>query len=158
MHPFPLVRGWRVEPSPDRAYLDVVDATGHPRARVAGPGPRRLTPRGRQVLQVLLPDGSATTLTNGTRWWGGRRARTRGILPLAGSTYVLQHRSSRRARVLRDGAWIATALREVAGPRIEVRTVLTPDDELACALFGHVLRPGRGSVLGGLVEVLGSGP
>ena len=158
MHPFPLVRDWRVEPSPDRSYLDVVDATGHSRARVVGLGRHRLTPRGRQVLPVLLPDGSATTLTNGTRWWGGRRARTRGILPLAGSTYVLQHRSSRRARVLRDGAWIATALREVAGPRIEVRTVLTPDDELACALLGHVLRPGRGSVLGGLVEVLGSGP
>ncbi|SSC21511.1 Hypothetical protein KLENKIAIHU_80, partial [Klenkia terrae] len=155
---FPLVRGWQVVPRPDRTSLDVLDATGRPRARVVGLRPRRTTPAGREVLQVLLPDGSATTLTNGTRWWGGRRARTRGLLPLAGHAYVLQHRTGRRARVLRDGAWIATARRDVPGPTIEVRTVLTPDDELACALLAHVLRPGRDSVLGNLAELLNGFP
>ena len=158
MHPFPLVRGWRVVPTPDRTVIDLVDGTGRSRARVLDLHPRRLTPAGRQVLRVLLPDGSATTLRNGTRWWGGRRARTRGLLPLAGHGYVFQHRTGRRARVLRDGVWIATARRDVPGPTVEVRTVLTPDDELACALFAHVLRPGRDSVLGGLPELLNGVP
>ncbi|MCW2583548.1 MAG: hypothetical protein JWQ53_2338 [Klenkia sp.] len=36
--------------------------------------------------------------------------------------------------------------------------MLTPDDELACALSGGVLRPGRDSVPGGLAQVLGSIP
>ncbi len=157
MQPFLRVQDWSVHRPPDHAHLELRDPTGTPRARVLGLGPRRLHPRARQVLDVQLPDGSATTLRNGLRRWGTRRGRTRGVLPLAGSVYELQHRTGRRARVLRDGAWIATARREVRGDSVEVRTPVTPDDELACALLVHVLRPGRASVLGGVAEVFAGG-
>lgn len=157
VQPFLLVRDWRLDKPPDRSYLSLLDGTGAERARVHGLGRFRVHPRARQVVEVQLPDGSTTTLRNGVRRWGTRRARTRGLLPLGGAHYVFEHRTSRRARVLRGGTWIATAHHEIRGPVVELRTVLTPDDELACALFAHVLRPGRTSVLGGVAEALAGG-
>ncbi|SDP59132.1 hypothetical protein SAMN05660199_04318 [Klenkia soli] len=153
------LRGWTSTPAPgEPGWLDVTDGAGVQRARVSGLRRRRTTAAARQTLTVHLPDGSTTPLRNGTRWWGTRRARTRGLLTLGGVSYVLQHRTGRRARVLRDGAWLSTLLRSAPGPAIEVRAPHTPDDELATALFAHVLRPGRASVLGGVAEVLASGP
>ena len=158
MTPLLPLRGWRVVPTAGvPGSLDVVGGEVL-RARVTGLGRHRTTARARQVLTVQLPDGSTTVLRNGTRWWGTRRARTRGLLALAGSAYVLQHRTGRRARVLRDGAWLATLRRDVPTPAVEIRQPLTPEDELATALFAHVLRPGRASVLGGIAEILGTGP
>lgn len=157
MQSFLLVRDWRVTKPPDRSYLSLVDGAGTERARVLGLGRFRVQPRARQVVDVRLPDGSVTTLRNGVRRWGTRRARTRGVLPLGGAVYTFEHRTSRRARVLRDGAWIATGHRRTTGPVVELRTVLSPDDELACALLAHVLQPGRGSLLGAVAEAMAGG-
>ncbi|SCX51077.1 hypothetical protein SAMN03159343_2546 [Klenkia marina] len=157
VQPFLSARDWRVTKPPDRSYLSLLDGSGAERARVHGLGRMRVHPRARQVVEVQLPDGSTTTLRNGLRRWGTRRARTRGSLPLGGARYEFEHRTSRRARVLGDGVWIATAHREIRGPAVELRAVLSPDDELACALFAHVLGPGRGSVLGALAEGMAGG-
>ncbi len=150
--------GWRLVALGDPDHLDVVDAEGARRATVVGlKHPVFL--RGRQVLPVHLPDGRQTTLTNGTSVWGTRRHRTRGLLPLDGVSYVLQHRSWRKARLLRDGHCLAVLRRDddkplrkklaetwkgaTPVPEVELRATLSGDDLLALALTGLVLRPGR---------------
>ncbi|SSC21512.1 Hypothetical protein KLENKIAIHU_81, partial [Klenkia terrae] len=165
--PFALA-GWRLVPPLGPPAVDVLDPTGRCRARVVGISTQAEL-RGRQVLPVLLPDGRETTLTNGTSAWGPRRRRTRGLLPLGPVTYVLEHRSGRRARLLRAGTCVAELLREpesaadrllrdVPGrtitPLVELRAPLTADDQLALAVTGLVLRPGRWSHVFRVVDVL----
>ncbi|MCW2583549.1 MAG: hypothetical protein JWQ53_2339 [Klenkia sp.] len=167
MDPFTPLAGWRLVPPLEGDQADVVDPTGRVRARVVGIR-TQADLRGRQVLPVLLPDGRETTLTNGTSVWGPRRTRTRGLFPLGPVSYVLEHRTGRRARLLRDGVLLARLLREpeshedlqrrhVPGrtvtPLVDLAGPLGEDDQLALAVTGLVLRPGRWTQLFRVVDV-----
>jgi hypothetical protein len=155
----------------DEATWELRDRDGVGRARVlltrrdTRRGPDGFpVPRPRRRVPVVPPDGSTATMRNGLRRFGSRRSRTRGLLELGDRRYVLTHRTARRARVHRDGLWLASSRRNGLAlppwPEIVAHEDLDPVDEVAVALLCRVLRPGRRStvgLLGDLFDVLGTG-